>query len=102
MQGALAFGGVATLLHLADDAVGGFGRVVRRQLVALDLLEPGDSPPATVPSLAERVQAAWPEWLPAPIRVLSEEEYRRRNRERRELALGEEASGRGGQRKRPP
>lgn len=102
MQGALAFGGMATLMHLADDAMGGFGRVARRRLVALDLLEPGDTPPAPVPSLAERVQAAWPEWLPAPIRVLSEEEYRRRNRERRELALGEESSGPGGQKKRPP
>lgn len=95
------FGGAATLLHLADDAVGGFGRIVRRRLVMLDLLEPGETPPAPGRSFAESVQAAWPEWLPAPIRVLSEEEYQRRNRERREMALGEE-SGTDGQRKKAP
>ena len=96
------FGGAATLLHLADDAVGGFGRIARRRLVMLDLLEPGETPPAPGRSFAEAVQAAWPEWLPAPIRVLSEEEYQRRNRERREMALGEASGTGGGKTKTPP
>ena len=86
---ALACGGAAAALHLADDRVG-FERLLRRRLIAMDLLE-GPAPAADEAgtSALEALAAAWPAWLPSPVRVLSEDEHRARLEARNLATHGE-------------